>query len=272
MTQEPADGAVLDLDAYLDRIGYAGGRQPSPDTLAALHIAHATRIPFENLDVLLGRPIRLDLASLQAKLVAGGRGGYCFEQNLLFAAALRALGFSVTCLAARVRFGTTVVLPRTHMTLLVDVDGGRWIADVGFGAQGLLLPVPLHGAREARQYAWTYRIVAAGGTWILQTRGDASWDDLYEFSLEPQVAADYEMASHYTSTHPASRFTHTLAAQRIAPELRCILRNREYSEVRGTGVTRRTLADDAEILQVLAEVFGLRFPAGTRFPFLGTAA
>jgi N-hydroxyarylamine O-acetyltransferase len=158
------------------------------------------------------------------------------------------------------------------MMLLVDLDGERWIADVGFGAQGLLLPVPLRDAREARQYAWAFRVVAAGGVWILQTRGGRSWDDLYEFSLEPQIAADYEMASHYTSTHPASRFTQTLTAQRIAPEVRCVLRNREYSEDRGTGVIRRTLADDAEILQVLGDVFGLRFPAGTRFPFRSTAA
>ena len=134
---------TLDLDAYLQRIGYAGSRAPSRATLDALHLAHATHIPFENLDILLGRPIRLDLASLQAKLVAGRRGGYCFEQNRLFAAALEALGYAVTPLAARVRFGATSILPRTHMTLQVEVDGSRVLADVGFGVFGLLLPVSL---------------------------------------------------------------------------------------------------------------------------------
>ena len=123
--------ATVDLAAYLERIGYAAELRPDHATLAGLHLAHATHIPFENLDVLLGRPIRLDLPSLQAKLVAGGRGGYCFEQNLLFAAVLRQLGFAVTPLAARVRYRTTQLLPRTHMLLLVRADGADWIADVG---------------------------------------------------------------------------------------------------------------------------------------------
>src|SRR5438552_5613549 len=126
------------LDAYLARIGYTGPREPTPAVLEAVHLAHATHIPFENLDIQLGRPILLDLASLQAKLVHGRRGGYCFEQNTLFAAALEQLGFRVTRLAARVRIGATRLSPRTHMTLKVDVDEGSWLADVGFGGAGLL--------------------------------------------------------------------------------------------------------------------------------------
>src|SRR2546422_1681671 len=119
---------TIDLDAYFTRIGYAGVRRPTMETLRALHLAHATHISFENLDVLLGRPILLDLESLQAKLVRGRRGGYCFEQNALFAAVLERLGFTVTRLAARVRMGVTRVLPRTHMALAVEVDGGSWLA------------------------------------------------------------------------------------------------------------------------------------------------
>src|SRR6516225_6723599 len=125
--QSPA--LALDLDSYLARVQYAGVLRASAEVLRELHLAHATHIPFENLDILLGRPIRLDLESLQAKLVHGKRGGYCFEQNLLFAAVLERLGFSVTCLAARVRLGTTRLLPRTHMLLKVDVDGGSWLVD-----------------------------------------------------------------------------------------------------------------------------------------------
>lgn len=111
---------ALDLQAYLRRIGYQGAVEPTRRVLEALHLAHATHIPFENLDILLGRPIALDLASLQSKLVARRRGGYCFEHNLLFAAVLREFGFEPTLLAARVRFRTTAVLPRTHMLLLVE--------------------------------------------------------------------------------------------------------------------------------------------------------
>src|SRR5215470_2919639 len=154
----PESATAFDLDAYLARTGYAGELAPTRATLDALHLAHATRIPFENLDILLGRPIRLDLASLQAKLVRDRRGGYCFEQNRLFASVLESLGFTVTTLAARVRFGTPAVLPRTHMLVQVDVDGVRLLADVGFGAFGLLLPIALDDPGESRQFAWTYRI------------------------------------------------------------------------------------------------------------------
>src|SRR5690349_15099497 len=135
----PADAlSPLDLDAYLDRIGYAGPRLPTRRVLEGLHLAHTTHVPFENLDILLGRPIRLDLDSLQAKLVRDRRGGYCFEQNTLFAAGLEQMGFAVTRLAARVRFGASRLLPRTHMLLRVDVEGEPFLADVGFGGSGLL--------------------------------------------------------------------------------------------------------------------------------------
>jgi len=261
-----SDAERLDVDAYLRRVEYPGERRASRATLAALHAAHVTHIPFENLDILLGRGIALDLASLQAKLVAGGRGGYCFEQNLLFSAVLQSLGFTVTQLAARVRLGADAVRPRTHMTLLVDADGARWLADVGFGAAGPLLPVPFGGGSESREQAWTHRIVDEAGEFLLQSSSRGGpWEDLYTFTLEPQHRVDYELASHYTSTHPSSPFTQTPTAQRIAPEVRRVLRGREYSEDRGSEIASRTLADDDEVLDVLARTFGLRFPAGTRF-------
>src|SRR4030095_15129835 len=127
----------LDLPAYLRRSVYAGELLPSRAVLDALHRAHVTSIPFENLDILLGVPIRLDLPSLQAKLASGRRGGYCFEQHALCATALEQVGFKVTRLAARVRYRTDRVLPRTHMALRVDLDGVRLVAGGGFGADGL---------------------------------------------------------------------------------------------------------------------------------------
>ena len=262
----------LDLEAYLGRIGYSGRLQPVPAVLEAIHLAHATHIPFENLDILLKRPIRLDLASLQAKLVTGGRGGYCFEQNLLFSAVLQRLGFSVTQLAARVLYRSRRKLPRTHILLRVDVDGATWLADVGFGLEGLLLPVPFGSGREARQFAWTYRAVEADGEWILQSLRNDSWMNLYSFTLEPCLAVDFEPANHYTATHPDSRFVRTLTVQLPTPEVRYLLRNRELVLDRGGTVTRRVLADDDELLAVLAEVFGLSFPAGTRFGYRDDAS
>jgi N-hydroxyarylamine O-acetyltransferase len=248
-------------------VGYSGTPRPTRAALEALHLAHATHIPFENLDILLGRPIRLDTGSLQAKLVAGGRGGYCFEQNLLFAAALEAAGFAVRRLAGRVRFRAHRVLPRTHVLLLVEADGATWIADVGFGLAGLLLPVPFAAGSETRQFHWTYRVVEESGHWVVQTQHDASWTDLYAFSMEPQHLADFEMANYFVSTHPESRFVRTLTAQLPTPDARFMLRNRELTVDDGKSVTSRMLADDEELLGVLAETFGVRFPAGTRFNY-----
>src|SRR5262249_29151135 len=142
----------LDLAAYLERIQYRGDPRPDVTTLHDLHLAHATHVPFENLDVLLGRPIRLDLDSLQAKIVRGRRGGYCFEQNVLLAAVLEHVGFRVDRLAARVRYRAQHVLPRTHMLLRVEVEGRSWMCDVGFGSEGLLLPMPLAVGAECRQF------------------------------------------------------------------------------------------------------------------------
>jgi N-hydroxyarylamine O-acetyltransferase len=257
----------LDLDAYLKRIEYAGPREPTLAALEAIHLAHATHIPFESVDVLLGRPIRLDLASLQAKLVAGGRGGYCFEQNLLLAAALRDLGFDVTLLGARVRHRGDKPLPRTHMLLLVRIAGADYIADVGFGGEGLLLPVPFRTGSEFRHYAWTYRLLEEqAGQWLLQSRRDPGWGSLYSFTLEPQTPEDCEMANHYTATHPHSPFVRTLIVQLPTPGARHVLRDRELTVDRGGGrIERRLIEGDPELLETLAVTFGLRFPPGTRF-------
>jgi N-hydroxyarylamine O-acetyltransferase len=261
---------LLDVDAYLRRIGHVGRLQPTYDVLQALHLGHATHIPFENLDVLLKRPIRLDLEGLQDKLVRSGRGGYCYEQNLLLSAVLRKAGFEVSHLAARVLYRSGRILPRTHMLLLLRVDGAPWLADVGFGLEGLLQPLPFVTGLETRQYAWTYRLVEEAGQWVLQSLRQGSWTNLYAFSLEPQQLSDYEVANHYSSTHPDSRFVQTLTVQLPTPDARYMLRNREFIVDRGETVTSRMLKDDAELLDVLAGTFGLRFPAGTRFGYRDT--
>ena len=264
-----ADG--FDLRAYLERIGYAGPTPPTYETLGALQFAHLTSVPFENLDVQLGVPIRLDLASLQAKLVAGRRGGYCFEQNNLFMAALRGIGFEVTPLSARVRFGAKEPTPRTHMLLAVDLDGERWIADVGFGGDCPMGPLRLAEGDPTDLYGWSYRLVREpGGAWVLQAPFQGEWSDLYAFTEEPTPHIDYVLANHYTSTHPASKFVTTLTAQRSGVDERVILRNGDLSVERRDGqVTRTILVDDEAVLEALADRFGLVFPEGTRFRALG---
>ena len=258
----------LDLGGYFERIDYRGPRQPDrPDlkTLRAIHLAHATHIPFENVDVLLGKPIQLDLPSLEAKLVRDRRGGYCFEQNALLAAALEQVGFGVTRLLARVRVDSERLLPRTHMVLEVAADGRSWLADVGFGAWGLLEPLPL-AEGESRQYAWPYRLRRVDREWFLEASREAAWHPLYSFTTEPQLPIDYEPANFYTSTHNDSRFVHTLTAQLPLPETRYLLRGRELMVATVDGMTTRVLEDDAELLAVLAEHFRLNLEPGPWIP------
>ncbi|HTI52059.1 MAG TPA: arylamine N-acetyltransferase [Planctomycetaceae bacterium] len=204
---------------------------------------------------------------LQTKLITSRRGGYCFEQNLLFAAVLEQMSFPVTRLGARVRYRTTRILPRTHMLLEVEAGGRTFVADVGFGGEGLLFPVPLVPGEPSPQFVWTYRVVREGDAWVLQSQHATGWHDLYVFTLEPQFPVDFEMASHYVSTHPDSRFVQTLTAQLPLPEVRHTLRNHEFYSERPDGVSQTTIADDGHLLQVLSHTFGLEFPAGTRFPF-----
>jgi N-hydroxyarylamine O-acetyltransferase len=255
----------FDIAAYLTRIGYAGTVEPTLAVLAGLHRAHATSIPFENLDILLGRPIRLDVQSLQAKLVAARRGGYCFEQNSLFAAALRQIGFRLTTLAARVRLGATGVTARSHMLLTVDLDGQAHLADVGFGGERLFEPLPLVPGRPVEQYGRVYKLREEGNALVLQLRSGDSWHDLYAFTLEPQFTVDYEVANHYTSTHPQSFFVQRPYVQRTALDASYRVFGGELTVHRGPDVTSRQIASDEEMLAVLGETFGLSFPAGTRF-------
>jgi N-hydroxyarylamine O-acetyltransferase len=258
----------LDLARYFERIRFRGEARAELATLRALHLAHALAIPFENLDIQLGRPVRLDVETVFAKLVGARRGGYCFEQNTLFAAVLEQIGFKLTRLCGRVRMGRPADAPpppRTHMVLRVELDEGPYLADVGFGGDELLYPIPLQAGGEQAQESWCYALAREGHTWVLRSRQPEGWIDLYTFSEEPQFAIDYEVANHFTSTHPASRFVQTLTVQRVTPEVRYLLRNRDYEEVRANGRVRRELASAEELLEVLDRTFGLRFPPGTRF-------
>lgn len=257
---------AFDLDGYLDRVGRPAVGGADLATLAALHVAHVGSIPFENLDVLWKRGIALDTASLVAKLVRGGRGGYCFEHNRLFALALGALGFDVVPLAARVRYRANRVLPRTHQLLLVTVGRERFVADVGFGGHTLLEPLPLIAGRPFAQHAWRYRLAREGDAFVLQLLEGESAVDLYSFTLEPAVPADLEMANWYVSTHPASRFVTTFTVQQATPSVRRVLQNLDYTEDRGGGDVHTTrLAADA-LPALLRDAFGLRLPEGALLP------
>ncbi|MFD1146293.1 arylamine N-acetyltransferase family protein [Saccharothrix hoggarensis] len=252
------NGELLDLDAYLDRVAFTF--DPAADretTLRGLHRAHLAAISFENADVRDGVPLRLDVESLQDKMVARRRGGYCFEQNLLFAAVLDRLGHEVTALGARVLLGRTGAIPRTHAVLRVD---RRWVVDVGFGGGGLLEPLPLVDGATARQGDWTFRLDHADDTWTLRSFQNGEWFPLYDFAETPWTPADYAIVSHYLCTHPASPFLGRLLVQRTDERARYALTDLELTETRPDGaVVKRSLTPE-ELDAVLREDFGLDLP------------
>lgn len=254
----------VDLPAYFHRIAYTGDPAPALDTLRVLHLRHATAIPFENLDPLLNRPVRLDLLSLERKLVHERRGGYCYEHNLLFRHVLEALGFKVTGLAARVLWNVPegVVTPRAHMLLRVDLDGEVYLADVGFGGLTQTAPLRLEADVEQATSLEPFRLVRAGDEFVLQALLRGVWKPLYRFGLQEQHLPDYEVANWYVSTHPASLFVNGLMAARPDHDRRYALWNNELSVHHSGGITQRCrLETPGEFRETLERDFGIRLPA-----------
>jgi N-hydroxyarylamine O-acetyltransferase len=263
---------MFDLDAYLSRIGLSG--RPS---LADVHVAHATTIPFEGFDSHMGIAPRLDPQELVEKLVRRRRGGYCYEQNLLMKAGLEALGYQVDPYLARVMIGLApgAIRPPTHLLLRIrggpEGSGGEtgasgvaeergWHADVGFGSGTLLEPLPWGPGEEHEQSGWRFRVVERSPQWVLQTVNDGEWTDIYGFLPIPVPEVDIEMSNWWTATHPESSFvTGFLATRQWRDGRRLILTDwgeltlieRTAAETVSTPVTReqvpRLLAERLEL-------------------------
>ncbi|MFC8044977.1 arylamine N-acetyltransferase [Nocardia sp. NPDC057353] len=274
--QTPWQGGALDLDAYLTRIGYAGERAPTAAALHALVRAHTTAIPFENLEALLGRPVPLDLDSLQRKLIRSPRGGWCYENAVLFAAALERFGFDFTALSARVTMGTAHPVhiptrPATHALLAVRVPGSAHplIADVGFGA-GPLAAYPLTERGEFTLGDWRFRLEQKGELWVLHQFARDGWVDRYTFTETPQYPIDYEVANHYVATSPRSPFTHRIFAQRFHPDVHHILDARTWTTEYPDGRAESRELEPEELPKVLAEVFAIEPPAADAAALVAT--
>ena len=255
--------STFDLDAYLERIGYCGPRTPTLDTLESVHALHPAAIPFENLNPLLGWPVALDTESLQKKMVNGGRGGWCFEQNTLFRQALVALGFSVTSLAARVLWNAPAgnpVGPRSHMLLLVNIGSLFYIADVGFGGNVLTGPLRLQAQIEQPTPHEPHRLLTLENGFVLEACIGGTWGALYRFTLEPQFQSDYEVSNWYLCNHPSSFFRQMLITARATPAERFALRNNSLSIHRKDGTEKRHLTDAASLRSCLQQDFGLELP------------
>jgi N-hydroxyarylamine O-acetyltransferase len=249
------------LDAYFERIQWRHGvTGPTYETLAALLDAHMASIPFENLDVLLGHPVRLDLDSLQDKLVRRRRGGYCFEHATLFAAVLEQLGFAPVRHSARVTlFAPRTASPRTHMFLTVALGPGVFVVDPGFGGLAPRFPVPL-APEPAAGSASTHRMVRDGAYWVLRVRTGEKTVDAWVSSMEEDHPIDFEMANHYTSTHPASGFVNRLMMRAFSGDRRVTVMNRDVTVWRGEESATTQIADRAALRALVSESFGFDLP------------
>jgi N-hydroxyarylamine O-acetyltransferase len=251
----------IDLDAYFRRIGYAGSTVPSLETLAAIHLLHPQAIAFENLDPLLKVPVRLDVASLERKLVRAGRGGYCFEHNLLLQHVLGTLGFRVRGLGGRVLWDAPegAITARSHMLLRIELGGALYVADVGFGGMTLTAPLRLAPDMEQTTPHEPFRLVRAGDDgFVMQARIGDVWKPLYSFDLQEQFGPDYDIANWYCATSPSSHFTNRLMVARAAPGRRLALRDNELSVHHLDGAReRRRLRTPGDLRETLTGSFGL---------------
>ncbi|MBF6330078.1 arylamine N-acetyltransferase family protein [Nocardia transvalensis] len=259
------DGDALDLDAYFGRIGFTAERTPTLATLQALQYAHTTSMPFENLEIILGRSIPLDLESLQDKMIRRRRGGYCYENVGLFAAALERLGFGVTGLHGRIIMGAESGLrPATHAMLRVTTadDDRVWLCDVGFGG-GPLAPLELNpDAGEVRAGDWRFRLERTRGEldselWIVHHFARDGWIERHSVTMTPAYRIDYAVGNHFVSTSPRSPFVTRPYVQRFLPDVHHVLDGTtwvaEYPD--GSSTTREL--EPTELPKTLADVFDI---------------
>ena len=255
---------MLDLDAYLDRIGLGDVEPPCLELLQAVVRGHVMAIPFENLDIVLGRPVPLDIDAIQAKLVKSRRGGYCFEQNTLLRVALEALGFQVSSRMARVVRGSApgTVTPRTHMFLHVALPEGAYLADVGFGNLTPTAPLRLEDNAAQPTGHEPFRIARDARELCVQTYMDEAWTPLYRFLDDATFPVDHEVANWFTSTRPGGKFTANGIAALPGPGCRKTLLNGSVTIRHANGDPHRfSSADSTALRDVLHDHFNIELTA-----------
>ena len=259
----------MNISSYFERIGYSGSQSSTIENLNALTRAHAETIPFENLNVLLGKGIYLDEEALFQKLVVDKRGGYCFEQNGLFLAILKQLGYKAIAISARVRNDRPrdYTPPRTHVFILVEIDGLRWLTDVGVGSLSLTKAICLDSEEEQETFHEPRRIVSENGLFYHQVKLGDKWSDVCDFSLEEMPLIDREVANWYTSTHPQSNFKNRLIVSRAGQNgTRLTILNDEFKiRSRDGHAEVLKIKNSEELLSLLESHFELSFPIGTQF-------
>jgi N-hydroxyarylamine O-acetyltransferase len=246
--------------AYLARIGAPAPEAPTAAALASLHRAHLSAVPFENLDIALGRPIRLDRAALLDKVVRAHRGGYCYELNGLFALLLRSLGYAVDLVSARVATAAGGLTDDFDHVALV-VSGGHLeepvLADVGFG-EGFIEPLPLHHGFGRHERGHTVGLVRRDVTWVSRERRDGEdWRDCFAFTTTPHPLADFEQRNVWQQTSPDSHFTRSRLASLLIPTGRVTLSGARLITTTHGRRDETALADEKAVRAALADHFGI---------------
>jgi len=243
------------VEDYLERLGCESRREPSPENLRVLQRAHLERVPFENLDIHLGRPIALDLPALFDKIVSRRRGGFCYELNGLFAWLLGELGYRVTLLSGRVMDGGRLGPEFDHMALLVELEGG-WLVDVGFG-DSFLEPLALEPSREVGQPWSTYWLEERGGVWRVVRRREGEEVPQYQFTLTPRRPDEFAAMCRHQQTSPDSHFTRQLICSRALPHGRLTLSSGRLILTVHARRYEMPLAERADLGRVLRHRFGI---------------
>jgi N-hydroxyarylamine O-acetyltransferase len=253
--------AQFDQEAWLDRIGYTGPLEPTLETLNGLIFAHAHAISYETLDIMLGRPPKLDVTTLQAKMIAGKRGGYCFEQNMLFRTALRSFGYRITSLQGRVVRGLAIDAPRPaiHMLLQIELPEGPYLADVGFGNLAPTCALSLKPLVEQETPHEVMRFIDVGGELTLQAQFKRGWEHIYRLIPYPRYDGEYEITNWYTATHPETPYQGNIIVAKPGPNRTRVTMYNSRVTVRDADgrADKRWLANDRDYHDTLRGEFGL---------------
>lgn len=250
----------FDLRAYLQRIGIAETPSGvSPETLAALQLAQARHIPFENMDPLTGKVPDLDPEALWRKLVEKRRGGYCFEVNALFGMALSALGFEAMPIMARVRNGAQRGGPRSHRAFIVTIAEQKYLADCGFGGGAPFTPVRLDQVGPQAIMGETYRVRRDEETQeeVLERQVPDGWYGLYGFERSPAFEPDFEAANFVTARWEKAPFPTNLMMARVTEEGRNTLFNLALKVTRHGESDATRLETFEEFEEAMTGLFGL---------------
>jgi N-hydroxyarylamine O-acetyltransferase len=252
---------TFDQSAWLKRIGYAGPTTPTLETLNRLIFAHARTISYETLDIMLGRPPKLDIPTLQTKMITRGRGGYCFEQNMLFRAGLRSLGYRITSLQGRVVRGMAIDAPRPaiHMLLQVELPEGIYLADVGFGNLAPTSALQLEPRIEQETPHEVMRFIDVGGELTLQAQLKHGWEHIYRVIPYPRYDGEYDITNWYTGTHPETPYQGNIIVAKPGPNRTRVTMYNSRVTVRDADgrAEKRWLQNESEYHNVLRGEFGL---------------